>query len=182
MSNIGKQPITVPEGVQVDITGSIIRVNGSKGVLETVVPKGIKVTLKDGILQVAKENESPELAPYFGLSRTLIANLVKGVTDGFEKKLELTGVGYRAKIEGRDLVMSVGFANAVRLTPPTGISVKVEENIITVEGINKQYVGDFASRIRKVRPPDPYKGKGTRYVGEHIRKKAGKAGKAASAA
>lgn len=153
-------------------------VTGPKGTLEQRIPSGITVEMIDNMLVVKKVRDSRELEKFYGLTRALMANMVKGVSDGFEKKLELSGVGYRAKVEGQDLVLNVGFANPVRISPPEGISFTVAENVITVSGISKELVGDAASKIRKVRPPDPYKAKGIHYVGEVLRKKAGKSAKA----
>lgn len=180
MSNIGKKPVKIKEGVTVQLEGTQIKVTGPKGMLEAKLPPTVVVTIEDGKVIVKKEDAQSSFENYFGLTRSLIANLVKGVSDGFERKLELVGVGYRAKIEGKDLVLNVGYANPVRIKPLEGITIAVGEgNVISVTGINKQFVGDIASKIRAVRPPDPYKAKGIRYQGEHIRRKAGKAGKAA---
>lgn len=175
MSNIGKKPILLPRGVVADIDLNTIKITGAKGMLKTVFPSGIRVILKDNVITVLKQSEGSDLDKFWGLSRSLISNMVAGVTEGFEKKLELVGVGFRARVEDKDLILNVGFAVPVRLIAPDGLSLKVEENIITVSGANKQDVGDFASRVRRIRPPDPYKGKGIRFVGEYIRKKAGKA-------
>lgn len=181
MSNISKQPVQIDTGVTVTVSGEKVLVAGSKGTLETRIPHGIEVTVEDGQVRVKKVSDSFALEKYAGLTRALVANMVKGVTSGFEKKLELTGVGYRAKVEGTDLVLNVGFALPVRLKPIDGVSISVDENVITVSGINKQLVGDVASDIRRVRPPDPYKGKGIKYQGEHLRRKVGKAAKAVGA-
>ena len=178
MSNIGKQPVTVTAGVQVTIDGRNAVVTGPKGTLEQMIPLGITVEQTDGQLIVKKVHDSRELEKYYGLTRALLANMVTGVTDGFIKQMELHGVGYRSKVEGRDLVLNVGFAHPVRIIPPEGITFIVTENNIQVSGINKQIVGDIASKIRKVRPPDPYKSKGIRYAGEKLKKKAGKSAKA----
>jgi len=181
MSNISKQPVKIEEGVSVSVTSGNVEVVGPKGTLASHIPHGIDVTLADGQVIVKKVSDSIDLEKFAGLTRALVANMVKGVTSGFEKQLELTGVGYRAKVEGVDLVLNVGFALPVKLTPVDGVSIKVEENVITVSGIDKKLVGDVASDIRRVRPPDPYKGKGIKYVGEHIRRKVGKAAKAVGA-
>jgi len=180
MSNIGKKPVKIKDGVSVTIEGTLVKVNGPKGALQLTLPPTVLVSIEDGHVIIKKQDAESSFENYFGLTRSLIANLVKGVSDGFERKLELVGVGYRAKIEGRDLVLSVGFANPVRIKPLEGVTIAVGEgNVISVQGIDKQLVGDLASKIRAVRPPDPYKAKGIRYQGEHIRRKAGKAGKAA---
>lgn len=180
MSNIGKKAVEVKQGVTVEIQNFNVKVTGPKGMLEFKLPEGVTVVQEEGKLVVKKARDERELEKFYGMTRTMISNLIKGVTDGFEKKLELIGVGYRAKVDGKDLVLNVGFATPVRINPLEGTSFAVEENIITVQGSSKQLVGDVASKIRKVRVPDPYKGKGIRYLGEHIRKKAGKAGKAAA--
>lgn len=178
MSNIGKKPINITEGVSVEISDKLVKVNGPKGSLEIKIPKGIKVVVQDGKIKVEKKYDSKELEKYLGLTRSLISNMVEGITKGYEKKLELVGVGFRGRIEGRDLILNVGFANSVKVTPPEGISISVIEGIIAVSGIDKQLVGDVASKIREIKIPDPYKGKGIRYLGERIRRKVGKAAKA----
>lgn len=178
MSNIGKQPVVVAQGVQVTSEGNMVTVIGPKGTLTTRIPRGVGLDIMEAVVTVKKLNDSPDLEKYYGLMRALLANMVEGVSKGFEKKLELSGVGYRAKVEGRDLVLNVGFANQIRISPPEGVTFQVAENVINVAGISKELVGNTASRIRKVRPPDPYKAKGIRYVGEIIKKKAGKAAKA----
>ncbi|OGH10340.1 MAG: 50S ribosomal protein L6 [Candidatus Levybacteria bacterium RIFCSPHIGHO2_01_FULL_36_15] len=178
MSNIGKKPVEVKEGVSVQVNNSKVVVTGPKGTLETKMPYGISVVLEEGKAKVRKENETPQLDMYSGLVRSLVANMITGVTSGFEKKLELNGVGFRAKVEGDTLVLNVGFAVPVRIKAPNGISMKVDENIITVSGIDKELVGNIASIIKRVKIPDPYKAKGIKYVGERIRRKVGKAAKA----
>lgn len=182
MSNIGKKPVVIKEGATIAIDGNRLIATGPKGILDLKIPRGVTVEIADGQAKIVKLSTDPALEKYSGLVRALLSNMVTGVTGGFEKKLELQGVGYRARLEGRDLVLNVGFALPVRLVPPDGVTVSVAEGgIIAVSGINKNAVGDFAADIRKVRPPDAYKGKGIRYFGEHIRKKAGKAAKAAGA-
>lgn len=178
-SNIGKQPITIEAGVTVTKDGRNVSVVGTKGTLSWVVPTGIDVEIVDNKVVVRKEHESRYLEKFYGLTRALIANMVTGVSKGFDRKLELSGVGYRARVDGRDLVLNLGFSHPVKISAPENITFKVEENIITITGIDKQIVGDMASKIRKVRPPDPYKAKGIKYEGEKIRRKAGKAAKAA---
>ena len=178
MSNIGKKPVEVKEGVSVQVNNSKVVVTGPKGTLETKMPYGISVVLEEGKAKVRKENETPQLDMYSGLVRSLVANMITGVTSGFEKKLELNGVGFRAKVEGDTLVLNVGFAVPVRIKAPNGISMKVDENIITVSGIDKELVGNIASIIKRVKIPEPYKAKGIKYVGERIRRKVGKAAKA----
>lgn len=178
MSNIGKQIITIESGIQVEQQDNVIVVKGPKGELSMTLPKGIGIEMGESSVKVKKLNDSPQNAKFYGLARAILANLVTGVSRGFEKKLELVGVGYRAKVEGRDLVLNVGFSNSVRLTPREGVSVAVNENIIIITGANKQLVGDFAAEVRKIRPPEPYKGKGIKYVDEIIKRKAGKTAKA----
>ncbi len=178
-SNIGKQPIIIESGVTVVKDGRSITVTGTKGVLSWTVPIGIDVEIADDKVVVKKMSEAKYLEKFYGLTRSLLSNMVMGVSKGFDKKLELSGVGYRAKVDGKDLVLNLGFSHPVKIAAPENVSFKVEENIITVSGIDKQIVGDVASRIRKVRPPDPYKAKGIKYEGEKIRRKAGKAVKAA---
>ncbi len=183
MSNIAKQPIKIDSGITVDVQqqGKVI-VNGPKGSQEMKVPHGIEVAIENDEVKIKKVSDSVELEKFAGLTRAIVANMMEGVSKGFQKKLELTGVGYRARVEGTDLVLNVGFAIPVKVKPLEGISISVEENIITVSGADKQHVGDVASDIRRVRPPDPYKGKGIKYVGERLRRKVGKAAKAVGAA
>lgn len=179
-SNIGKQPINIETGVTITKDGKKITVLGTKGTLSWSVPMGIDVEIVDDKLVVKKEHESRYLEKFYGLTRSLISNMAIGVSKGFDKKLELSGVGYRARVDGRDLVLNLGFSHPVKISAPENVSFRVEENIITVSGIDKQVVGDIASKIRKVRPPDPYKAKGIKYEGEKIRRKAGKTAKAAA--
>jgi len=178
MSNIGKKPIEIKEGVNVLIQEGRIKIKGPKGELEALIPAGIYVEEKEGKLFVKKTDNSRELNKFHGLARSLIYNLVKGVTEGFEKTLELSGVGFRARVEGDNLVLNVGYSHPVYIKAPPGISFSVKENKITVSGIDKTLVGDIAEKIKKTRIPDPYKGKGIKYAGEVLRKKAGKAAKA----
>lgn len=178
MSNIGRKSIQLKQGIEVKIENKTAVVTGPKGTMQIVIPQGIFVAVSDSQVQVSADTSIPDIGKFFGLTRSLIFNMVKGVDTGFEKKLELSGVGYRAKIEGKTLILSVGFAIPVRLEMPEGILVKVDENIISVSGIDKQLVGNTASIIRGIRPPDPYKAKGIKYQGERIRRKVGKAAKA----
>lgn len=182
MSNIAKQPIQINDGVTVNVTDRLVTVNSTKGILEAKIPVGINVEIDNGQVNIKNASGQPEFEKYAGLARALVANMIKGVTSGFDKKLELTGVGYRARVDGTDLVLNVGFALPVKISPVAGVAISVEENVITVSGTNKQLVGDVAANIRKVRPPDPYKGKGIKYMGEHIRRKVGKAAKAVGGA
>lgn len=178
MSNIGKKLIAKKEGVTVLQEGRKVVVTGSKGTLEVNLPQEISLEINDDGVKVKKTRDSKDLEKYLGLSRALIANMVEGVSNGFEKKLELSGVGYRARVEGGELILNVGFALPVRIKPIDGTLISVTENIITVSGINKQLVGDVAANIKKIRKPDPYKGKGIKYFGEKLRRKVGKAAKA----
>ncbi len=180
MSNIGKLPVTIEAGVEVKKDGRDLTVSGPKGSLFLKLPAGIDVIVADGIATVKKEHESKYLEKFYGLSRALLSNMVKGVSKGFEKKLELSGVGYRARVDGHDLILNVGYSHPVKIMAPEDVTFKVEENVITVTGVDKRIVGDIADNIRKVRPPEPYKGKGIKYVGEKIRRKAGKTAKAAA--
>ncbi len=177
MSKIGKMPIAINEGITFVNTDGNVVVTGSKGTLSYQLPYGIIVKNEEGKLTVSQKSGADNSA-LWGLARALLANMVKGVSDGFEKKLELAGVGYRAQTSGTELSLSVGFSHQVKVKAPQGITFKVEENIITVSGIDKSIVGDVADKIRKIRPPEPYKGKGISYQGERIRRKAGKAAKA----
>lgn len=175
MSRIGKQPIPVPKGVEVQMEGEVLRVKGPRGVLEHRIPRNIRVELDGNLIRVGRENELRQVRALHGLTRTLVANMVTGVTAGFRKALEVVGVGYRAEVADGVLQMSLGYSHPVRYEIPEGISVTVERNVlITVEGIDKQRVGQVAAEIRAFRRPDVYKGKGVRYVGEKVRKKVGK--------
>ncbi len=180
MSRIGKQPIAIPSEVDVLIEGPRVKVKGPKGELEQTVNSDMLLTLKEGILRVERPSEEREHRALHGLTRTLIANMVEGVTNGYEKRLEMVGVGYRAAMRDSALELAVGFSHPVVMPAPPGIEFEVPApNRIVVRGINKQQVGETAANIRKVRKPEPYKGKGIRYEGEYVRKKAGKAAKGA---
>lgn len=175
MSRIGRAPISVPNGVTVDIAGQKVSVTGPKGTLEHVVSEPIRIAQEDGSLVVTRPTDRGPHRALHGLSRTLVANMVTGVTEGFERKLELVGVGYHAALKGKNLELAVGFSHPVTFEPPDGITFEVPEvTQIVVSGINKQQVGQIASEIRRVRPPEPYKGKGIRYEGEAVRRKVGK--------
>jgi large subunit ribosomal protein L6 len=183
MSKIAKKPVQVKEGVNISFEGQKVLVSGPKGNLFFVMPEGIKAELKDQELLVTQVKENDEKTKaLFGLTRSYLLNLVKGVTDGFEKKLELSGVGYRAQASGSTLTLSVGYSHPVIIKANDGINFSVEENVITVAGVDKALVGNIAAKVRSVRPPEPYKGKGIKYVGERIRRKAGKAAKAVGGA
>jgi large subunit ribosomal protein L6 len=175
MSRIGKRPIEVPSGVIVAVDPGRVTVSGPKGELRQQVPQRMQITQEDGTITVARPTERGEDRALHGLTRTLIANMVEGVTNGFEKRLEIQGVGYRAALAGSNLELQVGFSHPVRVTPREGITFEVPTPTqIVVRGIDKQVVGQTAAEIRKVRPPEPYKGKGIRYEGEHVRRKVGK--------
>jgi large subunit ribosomal protein L6 len=180
MSRIGNRPITVPNGVEIEIAdGNTVTVNGPKGTLTQNLSPAMSLTRDNGTVLVARPNNERDNRSLHGLTRTLLANMVIGVTDGYKRDLEIQGVGYRAALDGTTLVLSVGFSHPVRMTPPEGVSYTLDGNTrLSVVGIDKQLVGEEAARIRRVRPPEPYKGKGIRYAGEQVRRKAGKAGKA----
>jgi large subunit ribosomal protein L6 len=175
VSRIGNKPITVPDGVEVAIEPDLVRVKGPKGELSERIESAIDVEQSDGELQVKRPTDRGEHRALHGLTRSLIANMVEGVTAGFEKRLEIQGVGYRAQLKGKALELSVGFSHTVSLPAPEGIEFEVPQPTqIVVRGASKQQVGELAAQIRKVRPPEPYKGKGIRYQGEHVTRKVGK--------
>jgi ribosomal protein L6, bacterial type len=179
MSRIGRKPITVPAGVQVTIDGQTVKVKGPKGELAHTLAEPIRAEqADDGSLAVVRPNDERRAKELHGLSRTLVANMIVGVTEGYKKTLEIAGTGYRVTAKGSDLEFALGFSHPVLVTPPNGIKFSVEKpTVFSVEGIDKQQVGEVAANIRKIRPPEPYKGKGVKYQGEVIRRKAGKAGK-----
>lgn len=178
MSRIGKQPIELPSGVEVTLDGNTAKVKGPKGELTRTFHKLVVISREDNVVRVAPVSQERQARALFGLSRTLLNNMVEGVSKGFEKRLEIQGVGYRAQVQGNKLVLQLGYSNPVELDIPQGITVAVENNTkLTVSGYDKQAIGDFAAHIRSKRPPEPYKGKGVRYAGERIVRKAGKAGK-----
>jgi len=179
MSRIGKQPIAVPAGVDVTIEGQLVKVKGPKGTLQHTVAEPITVNkAEDGTLEVKRPNDERTSRALHGLTRTLVNNLVIGVTEGYAKKLEIHGVGYRAQLKGSDLEFALGYSHPVKVAAPEGITFTLESPTrLTVSGIDKQQVGEVAANIRKLRRPDPYKGKGLRYEGEKIRRKVGKTGK-----
>lgn len=180
MSRIGKLPITIPAGVEVNLDGQKVSVKGPKGSLEHIVAEPITVARNEaGELQVSRPNDERQSRSLHGLTRTLVANMVTGVTAGYEKKLEIVGVGYRVTLKSPEqLEFNLGFSHPVVVDAPKGITFSVESNTkFTVYGIDKQAVGEVAANIRKMRKPEPYKGKGVRYAGEHVRRKVGKAGK-----
>lgn len=182
MSKVGKVPIALKDGVNVSVQGSVAEVSGPKGNASVNVPNGINVEIKEGqVVVTAADPNDKKIRAFFGMFRANLANAVTGVDQGFEKKLEMTGVGYRAVMQGAELVLSVGYSHPVKFTAKDGIKLSVADNVISVAGIDKALVGELAAEIRAVRPPEPYKGKGIRYQGEYVRRKAGKAAKAAGA-
>ncbi|BAY97701.1 50S ribosomal protein L6 [Tolypothrix tenuis PCC 7101] len=178
MSRIGKRPITIPAKVQVAIDGTKVVVKGPKGELSRDLPAQVSVSQEGETLLVTRRDETRTSRQMHGLSRTLVANMVEGVSQGFQRRLEIQGVGYRAQVQGRNLVLNMGYSHQVQIEPPDGIQFAVEgtTNVI-VSGYDKEIVGNTAAKIRAVRPPEPYKGKGIRYAGEVVRRKAGKTGK-----
>ena len=178
MSRIGRMPVQVPKGVDVTIDGRAVTVKGPKGQLSLELAEPIEITQNDGVLTVTRPNDEGNVRALHGLSRTLVANMVTGVTEGYSKTLEIVGVGYRVQARGNGVEFSLGYSHPVPVTPPDGVTLRVETPTrLVVEGIDKQQVGEVAAKIRKLRKPDPYKGKGVRYAGEQIRRKVGKAGK-----
>lgn len=179
MSRIGRMPVVVPKGVEVDIKGSSIHIKGPKGELQHTFPADMMVSLEEGQIVVRRPSDENHHRALHGMTRALIQNMVTGVSAGFERVLEVNGVGYRAEMDGKTLVLYVGYSHPVRMEPPEGIAFEVDAKTrqIKVKGFDKQFVGQVAANIRSVRPPEPYKGKGIRYIDETIRRKAGKAGK-----
>jgi large subunit ribosomal protein L6 len=177
MSRIGKKPVAVPAGVEVKIDGQKVTVKGPKGTLTREFVPQMKITYADNEIVVERPNDENETRALHGMTRALIHNMVVGVTEGFEKKLEIRGVGYNAKMQGKNLQLSLGFSHPVVITPPEGVTITTPSSVlITVSGADKEKVGDVAAEIRGWREPEPYKGKGIRYSGEHVRRKAGKTG------
>ncbi|MEO8541075.1 MAG: 50S ribosomal protein L6 [bacterium] len=178
MSRIGRQPVTVPTNVTLTVgDDNVVVVKGPKGELVRQFPLTIGLNRDEGVVNVTRPNDEGDQRSLHGLSRTLLSNMVVGVTDGFTKTLEVQGVGYRAQMQGSNLQLALGFSHPVIVTPPEGISFLVEGPRVSIQGIDKEKVGQVAANIRKLRPPEPYKGKGIRYTGERVRRKAGKAGK-----
>ena len=179
MSRIGKAPISLPKGVNVELEGSLVTVKGPKGSLSQEFNPEMNITLDEGVLSVIRPSDSQNHRSLHGLTRALLNNMVVGVSDGFTKTLQVEGVGYRAAMEGETLVLNVGYSHPIRFDPEADLAFEVEDRgkMIKVIGIDKQLVGEYSARIRKTRPPEPYKGKGIRYDGEIVRRKAGKAGK-----
>jgi large subunit ribosomal protein L6 len=182
MSKLAKKPVNILEGVNIVLENNMVKVSGPKGNLSFEIPSGIDVKSAEGRLTVSlKDKDNKELKPALGLTRAMIANMVTGVAKGFEKKLELSGVGYRAQVSGADLNISVGFSHPVKIAAEPGISFAVNENVIVISGPDKELVGNMAAKIRAIKPPEPYKGKGIKYFQEIIRRKVGKAAKALGA-
>jgi large subunit ribosomal protein L6 len=178
MSRIGRLPVEIPGGVDVTINGREVSVKGPKGSLALELALPIEISREDGTLKVTRPNDDGKVRALHGLSRSLVANMVTGVTEGYRKTLEIVGVGYRVQARGADLEFALGYSHPVKVSPPEGITFRVETPTrLVVEGIDKQQVGEVAANIRKLRKPDPYKGKGVRYQDEQVRRKAGKAGK-----
>ncbi|MBR2315898.1 MAG: 50S ribosomal protein L6 [Clostridia bacterium] len=178
MSRIGKMPIAIPAGVEVTLNGSDITVKGPKGTLSRTVHSNMAVNMEGNVITVTRPNDEKENRALHGLTRSLIANMVEGVSNGYKKELEINGIGYRAEKQGKDLVLTIGYSHKVVMTEIDGITIEVPSpNKVIVSGPDKQKVGQFAANIREKRPPEPYKGKGIRYVDEYVRRKEGKAGK-----
>ena len=181
MSRVGRLPVEIPSGVDVKIDGSNVKIKGPKGEMEFSFSPDIAIELAEGVVNITRPSDARDMRSLHGTTRALIQNMVTGVTDGYMKELQLVGVGYRANLQGSNLVINVGYSHSVEVEPPAGITFEVGERNqqIFISGIDKQQVGQVAADIRKVRPPEPYKGKGIRYKDEYIRRKAGKAGKVA---
>jgi len=179
MSRIGKNPVILPDGVNVNIQGASITVKGSKGELRWDIPQGIKVSVQDKKIVIERSSDIKAIKALHGTTRNIIADMVKGVSEGYQRVLEIVGVGYRAQVQGSKIIFTLGYSKPVEFTLPQGITAEVDrrQTQLTLKGINKQLIGQVASDIRSLRPPDPYKGKGIRYADEHIKLKPGKAGK-----
>ena len=178
MSRIGKKPIVLPAGVQVELKDGWVSVKGQKGALQRPFLEGLEMDMTDGTITVRRMRDDKRSRSYHGLMRTLVANMVEGVHKGFEKKLEIVGIGYRSELKGSDLALFLGYSHPINFPLPAGISAEIEkQTLVTIKGIDKELVGQTAAKIRDLRKPDPYKGKGVKYAGEVLRKKAGKTGK-----
>lgn len=175
MSRIGRRPVPIPSGVTVSCEDGSISVKGPKGTLAQSVPAGIRVELAEGEVRFARPDDGTKMRALHGLARAAVSNMITGVTQGFLRELEIQGVGYRAEVKAKKLVLALGFSHPVEVAIPEGLAVSVQENRIKIEGSDRGRVGQFASDVREIRPPEPYKGKGIRYVGERVRRKAGKA-------
>jgi len=182
MSRIGRLPISVPAGVEVTLTGSHVSVTGTRGTLERSLPPSMRIQVEGGVITVERPSDTTMHRSLHGLTRTLLANMVEGVSRGFTRELDLVGVGFRASKQGQDLVLTLGYSHPIRYTPPPGVSIEVPvPTQIAVSGADKEIVGQVAAKIRSFRKPEPYKGKGVLYRGEQVRRKAGKSGKAGKA-
>jgi len=179
VSRVGRLPVTVPSGVQVEIQGMNVRVKGPKGQMERTFASGVTIKMEDGHVVVQRDSDAPTIRALHGTTRALLSNMVTGVSTGFTRVLEIDGVGYRAEVNGKDLVLNVGYSHPVVVNPPEGITFDVDAKTreIKVSGFDKEQVGQVAANIRSIRPPEPYHGKGIHYAGEKIRRKAGKSGK-----
>jgi large subunit ribosomal protein L6 len=178
MSRIGKKPIPLPKGVMVEVKDGLVSVKGQKGALQRPLLEGVEVDITDGVVTLRRTGEDKRSRSYHGLMRTLVANMVEGVSNGYEKKLEIVGIGYRSELKGNSLALYLGYSHPIDFPLPQGISAEVEkQTLVTIRGIDKELVGQIAAKIRDLRKPDPYKGKGVKYAGEVLRKKAGKTGK-----
>ena len=176
MSRVGKRPVQIPDGVTVNVSGDTVSVKGPKGQLSERVPSEITIAVEGGEVQVTRPDDRKTTRALHGLARALVANMVTGVTSQFAKELEIQGVGYRADVQGKKLVLTVGYSHPVEMPVPEGLKVSVDRNVVVkIEGSSRQEVGQFAANVRSVRPPEPYKGKGIRYLDEHVRRKVGKA-------
>jgi large subunit ribosomal protein L6 len=178
MSRIGKKPVAIPGGVQVTLKDSVVAVKGPKGELKRPLPEGVQVSVEKTAINVARESDEPNIRARHGLVRALINNMIEGVTKGFERKLEINGVGYKAEVAGDKLNMSLGFSHPISYQLPKGVTAKVEKNLLTLAGIDVELVGQTAAKVRSFRPPEPYKGKGVKYLEETIKRKVGKTGAA----
>jgi large subunit ribosomal protein L6 len=177
MSRIGKRPVAIPQGVTVDVRSGEVHVKGPKGTLSERIPEAISVAVENGEIVLSRTDDRKQNRALHGLARALVANMVQGVTEQFVRELEIQGVGYRADAQGKKLVLNVGYSHPVEMQVPEGLSVSVDRNVvIRIQGSSRQQVGQFAADVRSVRPPEPYKGKGIRHMGEHVRRKVGKAG------
>ena len=176
MSRLGRKPIPLPKGVTINATAGAVAVKGPKGELKRTIPGGVTVKVEAGNVVVTRESDSRDHRARHGLMRALLANMVKGVTDGFERKLEINGVGYRAEVAGQKLTMALGYSHPIIYDLPKGISGKVDKNVIVLTGSDREVLGETAAKVRSFRPPEPYKGKGVKYVEETIRRKVGKTG------
>ncbi len=174
MSRVGKKPIEIPQGTEVHVKGSLVSVKGPKGELEREIRPEIGIEIKEGQVSTFPEKESKKTNAFWGLTNSLLRNMVEGVSQGFETKLQIEGIGYKATSEKENLILNLGFSHPVKMEMPEGVNFSIEKNIIILSGIDKQKVTQTAAKIRKIRPPEPYKGKGVRYVGEIVRRKTGK--------